>query len=348
MHDCDWVTKLVGGTKVLMLKLQVAVFTPAGESATPIVQVTERGADPVLIDVGLNPKLVSDGAVMSSGDEVTVRLEAGMYGAAGKLPAWSMASTCGIQVPASAKRGIVSVHENVPLFRVPDAGADEPQAAVCSLSGAASWHEAIATPDFASVSAMLHTTVCDDAETLTLPGTRLNVPSAGATVSGSEVTLSMEGDGLKLSALPTVSTAVPLAVQTPDGEYRGTIIVHDHVPFARVPDDGEAALQLARWKKSGAVKVHVALATPAGVSVSVMLQVTVCDASVVSIDAGEKLNAVSAGGAVSHCASACGAFAMASRTTQIKTKLAGRRTFMAILRAAVPGVFAESFQAPIA
>ena len=51
------------------------------------------------------------------------------------------------------------------------------------------------------------------------------------------------------------------------------------------------------------MNVHVALATPESASVSVMLHVTVCDAEVVLIADGVKLNAVSAGAAVSQSAS---------------------------------------------
>jgi hypothetical protein len=102
VHDCDWVTKLAGGTNVWMLNEQVAVLTPEGESATPIVQVTVLGPPPVLIEVGANPKLVSDGAVMSSGFAVTPSVAEGMIGEKGKLPARSDAKTLGAHVPASA------------------------------------------------------------------------------------------------------------------------------------------------------------------------------------------------------------------------------------------------------
>jgi hypothetical protein len=80
------------------------------------------------------------------------------------------------------------------------------------------------------------------------------------------------------------------------------VIAHDQTPFKGVPDEGDVALQLALWVKSGAVKVHVALATPDRSSVSVMLQLTVAEAEVVLIDEGEKLNAVRSGAAVSHTA----------------------------------------------
>jgi hypothetical protein len=87
----------------------------------------------------------------------------------------------------------------------------------------------------------------------------------------------------------------------------------DQTPLSRVPDAGAVELQLALWTKSGAVKVHVALDTPDRSSVNVMLHVTVCEASVVSIVGGEKLNAVSTGAAESHWARA-GDHAAATRT----------------------------------
>ena len=102
VHDWDCVTRLAGGTNVVMLKPQVAASTPDGESATPIVHVTVRGAALVSIGFGANPKLVSDGAVMSSGDAVTARVWEGMNGDDGKFPAWSIAMTCAVHVPASA------------------------------------------------------------------------------------------------------------------------------------------------------------------------------------------------------------------------------------------------------
>lgn len=111
------------------------------------------------------------------------------------------------------------MHENVPLLRVPDAGVVEPHPTAWSLSGAVSWQSAEATPDFASVNAMLHVTFCDAVETFTLPGTSEKVPSAGAIVSGSEVTVSIDGkpevEGSSGAVFPTASVAVTLAVQTP-------------------------------------------------------------------------------------------------------------------------------------
>src|SRR5262245_12574907 len=53
---------------------------------------------------------------------------------------------------------------------------------------------------------------------------------------------------------------------------------------------------------SGDVNEHVALATPDRLSVSVIVHVTFCAAAVVLIAAGVKLNAVSAGAAVSQSA----------------------------------------------
>lgn len=78
--------------------------------------------------------------------------------------------------------------------------------------------------------------------------------------------------------------------------------MQDHTPLSGVPDDGDVALQLAEWKKSGAVNVQVAVATPDRSSVSVMLQATVAEAEVVLIAAGEKLNPVRSGAVVSQTA----------------------------------------------
>jgi hypothetical protein len=127
----------------------------------------------------------------------------------------------------------VATHENTPLFLVPDAGAAEAHDTVCELlpEGALSSHDAKATPDLASVSVIVHVTVCGPAETLTAPGGTVNVGSAGATMSGSEVTVrAVENpwsDGLTLALFPTASRAetpgnvappASSAFQTPDGE----------------------------------------------------------------------------------------------------------------------------------
>ncbi|HJQ99902.1 MAG TPA: hypothetical protein VJ826_16420 [Candidatus Polarisedimenticolaceae bacterium] len=48
-----------------MLNVQVAVLTPAGESATPIVQTTGFALPPTLIEAGANAKLKSDGTTVS-------------------------------------------------------------------------------------------------------------------------------------------------------------------------------------------------------------------------------------------------------------------------------------------
>ena len=330
VHDCVCCTKSMGGTNVVMLKVHVAVLTPAVASLTTIVHWTIFELDPVLIDVGVNEKLDIEGATMSSGLDVTVSVDAGMNGELGEFPTASIAKTDGVQVPASAKRGIVSVHDQVPLFVVPDDGALDPHATVCELSGAATWQAAVATPDFASVSVMLHVTLCEDDETLTLDGTRLKFVKDGATVSGSDVTVSVEGKpdvpGSSCAVLPTASVADPLAVHVPDGAYRGTVIVHDQTPFCGVPDDGVLALQLARWRRSGDVKAHVALTTPDSASVSVMLHVTVCDDSVVLIEFGLKLNAVSTGAEVSHCARA-GSHDARTTSDAIRTSARGAMRF---------------------
>jgi uncharacterized protein YbjT (DUF2867 family) len=102
VQDWDCVTKLVGGMNVVMLNVHVAEAVPAGESATPMLQVTALGPPPVLIDFGLKSKLVSEGAVMSSGLAATVSVEAGVNGEEGAFPATSTAKTCGVHVPASA------------------------------------------------------------------------------------------------------------------------------------------------------------------------------------------------------------------------------------------------------
>jgi len=69
-----------------MLNEQVAALTPAGESATPIVQMTGLELPPTLIDLGLKSKLDSEGTTMSSGTDVTASVAAGANGAAGALP----------------------------------------------------------------------------------------------------------------------------------------------------------------------------------------------------------------------------------------------------------------------
>jgi hypothetical protein len=53
-----------------------------------------------------------------------------------------------------------------------------------------------------------------------------------------------------------------------------------------------------------------------------MLQVTVAEAAVVLIDEGVKVNPVSAGGAVSHCARTADGAASAARTHTARTKKA--------------------------
>jgi hypothetical protein len=140
------------------------------------------------------------------------------------------------------------VHEKVPLFLVPDEGAIEPHVCVCELLGAVTSHDAKFTPDLASVSVMLQVTFCADDDTSTEVGDRLNPVSAGATVSGSEVTVSVDGKpevaGFRLARFPTASEAITLAVQVPDTEYLGNVIPHDQVPLCGVPDEGADALQL--------------------------------------------------------------------------------------------------------
>jgi hypothetical protein len=110
------------------------------------------------------------------------------------------------------------LQEKTPLLRVPDDGAFDPHATACELFGAATWQNALATPDFASVSVMLQATFCDAAETSTLPGTRVKFVNAGATVSGSEVTPSPATAGVRFAVFPTASVALPPGVQVPEGE----------------------------------------------------------------------------------------------------------------------------------
>jgi len=45
---------------------------------------------------------------------------------------------------------------------------------------------------------------------------------------------------------PTASCAETIAVQTPDGEYRGNVMTQVHTPFCAVPEVGAAAVQLCR------------------------------------------------------------------------------------------------------
>ena len=80
VHDCCWLTKSDGGTNPEMLNEQVAVSTPAGESATPIVQTTGFPPAPTLIVFGLKSVVAgtSDGATRSSGTEVTASVAAGV------------------------------------------------------------------------------------------------------------------------------------------------------------------------------------------------------------------------------------------------------------------------------
>jgi hypothetical protein len=77
-----------------------------------------------------------------------------------------------------------------------------------------------------------------------------------------------------LARFPTASGAKTLAVHVPDGAYLGNVMPQDHVPFCRVPVVGAAAVQLCWWRRSGDVNAHVAVATPARASVSVMVHVT--------------------------------------------------------------------------
>jgi hypothetical protein len=141
----------------------------------------------------------------------------------------------------------------VPAFRVPDDGAADPQEVIWSLSGAESWHEANTTPDNASVSGMVHVTFCAVVETSTVAVDSERAPSAGATRSGFDVTVNIDGNARVEGSMgvsgtfPTASDAATLAVQTPGGEYRGKAMTHDHVPFCGVPDVGAARVQLFRW-----------------------------------------------------------------------------------------------------
>ena len=102
MHDWVCVTNVVGGTNAVIDSVHVADATPAGESATPIEQVTFLGPPPVLIDFGLKSNVVSDGAVMSSGLDVTASVVGEVKGEDGAFPARSTATTWVVHVPASA------------------------------------------------------------------------------------------------------------------------------------------------------------------------------------------------------------------------------------------------------
>ena len=146
------------------------------------------------------------------------------------------------------------MHEKSPLFLVPEVGTVAPHATAWELlaAGALSWHEAKATPDFASVTVMLQVTFCAAADTLTAVGESVKVVSPGAKTSGSDVMDNVDGNPRPEGSMgpkpvfPTASGALTLAVHGPDGEYRGNVITHDHVPFCRVPEVGAAAVQLCR------------------------------------------------------------------------------------------------------
>ena len=78
--------------------MQVAELTPAGESATTIEQTTGFDAAPTSIVFGLKSKLDSDGGTMSSGDDVTASVAAGLVDK--MFDAWSSTRTNDVQVPA--------------------------------------------------------------------------------------------------------------------------------------------------------------------------------------------------------------------------------------------------------
>src|SRR5262245_12651193 len=78
VHDCRWLTKSIGGTKPEMLRVHVAVSTPASASATSIVQTTGFELPPTLIDFGLKSNPESEGTTMSSGTDVTASVAAGV------------------------------------------------------------------------------------------------------------------------------------------------------------------------------------------------------------------------------------------------------------------------------
>ncbi len=174
--------------------------------------------------------------------------------------------------------------------------------------GANKSQDAVATPDFASVSVMLHVTVWEAADTLIAFGTSVSPVRAGGTVSESDVTVSVDGkpdEGRSIDVVfPTASSAETLAVQTPAGEYRGKVITHDQTPFRAVPDVGVVASQLSSTNAPGGVKPHEALVTPERLSVNVMVQVTFAGPAVVLTAFGTKVNAVRTGAAVSQTAKA--------------------------------------------
>jgi hypothetical protein len=182
-----------------------------------MVHATICAAAETFTDVGLKTRLLSDGAARSSGDDVTVRFP--LAAGSAKFPARSVRKTVGVHVPASAKRGIEKVHENVPLFRVPEDGAVALHPWAWSLFGASKTQVAVSTPDFASVTVMLHVTFCAAAETFTDVGLGAKVVSAGGVTSGSEVTTSWNGKPWDCGRIclwfVTPSRSVTEAVQMP-------------------------------------------------------------------------------------------------------------------------------------
>lgn len=82
------------------------------------------------------------------------------------------------------------MQENTPLLRVPVVGVIAAHPCVWSEFGAWKLQIATSTPDFRSVTVMLHVTFWPAAETFTEVGVNPRFVTAGGRVSGSDVTAS--------------------------------------------------------------------------------------------------------------------------------------------------------------
>jgi len=242
----------------------------------------------------------SEGATRSSGVELTNHVPDCANWA--MFPTLSTAEKLDVQSPSSALEGKLIVHSNLPKS---GSGNELEHEVDCVLSGAVSFTVTRATPDLASVTLKLYLTMSLDT------GVVETDVSAGGVVSGSvSVTANADENPKSLGSIspseaefPTASCVLTLAFQKPPCEYRGNVTTQDHVPFCGVPDVGAFAVQLCRIScGAGDVNAQVALATPGSASVSVMLHVTVCEAKVMSVKGGVKVNPASVGAVVSHSA----------------------------------------------
>lgn len=162
-----------------------AVSTPDFASVTVMLQVTVCAAEETVTAVGLNEKDVSVGAA-ASGSEVTVSAKGKPWNCGYtvcELPTPSVRPTFAVQMPASAYRGKVTVHEYVPLVGVPVVGTLAVQLRVDMNDG--DWKEQVAAlaPERSSVNVMLQVTVCDEEVVLIEDGLKPKPVNAGGVVS---------------------------------------------------------------------------------------------------------------------------------------------------------------------